>query len=128
MDHAQYLLLMAACVAVTLPLEFVLGVRVYRSPRRLLMALTPTFVVFTAWDLVGIVRGHWSYAPAFVTGIAVGSVPLEELVFFAVIPVCALLTYESVGKIQLLRRGTGTLRFRWPDGLVRERAETSRDA
>jgi lycopene cyclase domain-containing protein len=106
----------------------VLGVRVYRSPRRLLIALAPTFVVFTAWDLVGILRGHWSYAPAFVSGLAVGPVPLEELVFFAVIPICALLTYEAVGKVARLRTGSGRLRFRWPDGLVRERAEPDRDA
>lgn len=120
MSHYQYLLLMGLCVAVTLPLEFVLGVRVYRSPRRLLAALAPVFVVFAAWDLVGIATGNWSYAARFVTGLRLGPIPIEELVFFAVIPLCSLLAYEAVGKVGALARAKGRLRFRWPDGLVRE--------
>jgi len=101
-DRWQYLALMALCVILTLPLEFVLRARVYRRPLRLLPALLPTVVVFTIWDVVGILRGHWTYSPRFTTGIHLGVMPLEELVFFIVIPICGLLTYEAVGDV--LRR------------------------
>lgn len=101
-DRWQYLALMAACLVLTLPLEFVLRARVYRRPLRLLLALIPTIVVFVIWDIVGIVRDHWSYSPKFTTGIMLGVMPLEELVFFIVIPICGLLTYEAVGDV--LRR------------------------
>lgn len=101
-DRWQYLALMAACLVLTLPLEFVLRARVYRRPLRLLLALIPTIVVFVIWDVVGILRGHWSYSPKFTTGIMLGVMPLEELVFFIVIPICGLLTYEAVGDV--LRR------------------------
>jgi lycopene cyclase domain-containing protein len=99
-DRYQYLLLMAGCVLLTLPLEFVFRARVYRRPRRLLAALLPVVALFVVWDVVGIVRGHWWYSEAYTTGILLPfSVPLEELVFFVVIPVCGLLTYESVGTV-----------------------------
>jgi lycopene cyclase domain-containing protein len=99
-DRYQYLLLMAGCLLVTLPLEFVLRARVYRRPRRLLYALLPVLVVFVVWDVVGIVRGHWSYSDRYTTGILLPlDVPLEELVFFVVIPLCGLLTYEAVGTV-----------------------------
>jgi lycopene cyclase domain-containing protein len=101
-DRWQYLALMALCVILTLPLEFVLRARVYRRPLRLLPALLPTVVVFTIWDVVGILRGHWTYSPLFTTDIRLGVMPLEELVFFIVIPICGLLTYEAVGDV--LRR------------------------
>ena len=101
-DRWQYLALMALCVILTLPLEFVLRARVYRRPLRLLLALLPTVVVFTIWDVVGILRNHWTYSPTFTTGIHLGVMPLEELVFFIVIPICGLLTYEAVGDV--LRR------------------------
>lgn len=39
--RAEYLLLLAACLAITLPLELVLGARVYRRPRALLSAVAP---------------------------------------------------------------------------------------
>lgn len=108
---------MAACLVVTLPLEFVLGARVYRRPLALLAALVPVVVVFAIWDIVGIIRGHWSYNPRFVTGIRlIFEMPLEELVFFVVIPICGLLTYEAVGRVlerlRLLREGRRTSRSR----------------
>jgi lycopene beta-cyclase len=96
MDRYQYLLLMAACAAVTLPLEFVFRARVYRRPRRLLRAMWLPVALFVVWDVVAIRRGHWDFVDRYVTGWRVpGDVPVEEVVFFLVIPVCALLTFEA---------------------------------
>ena len=105
MDRYQYLLLMAACVLITLPLEFVLRARVYRRPLRLALAIAPVLVLFIAWDILGIVRDHWGYSSEFTSGIMLGIMPLEELVFFIVIPICGLLSYEGVGYV--LRRIRG---------------------
>lgn len=99
-DRYQYLLLMAGCILITLPLEFILRARVYRQPVRLALALLPMLAVFIAWDVVGIVRGHWWYSEQYTTGILLPlDVPIEELVFFLVIPICGLLTYEAVGTV-----------------------------
>lgn len=99
----EYLLLMAACLAITLPLEFWLRARVYRRWRRLLLALLPVVAGFYLWDAWAVARGHWDFSPAHTTGVLLPlAVPLEELVFFLVIPVCGLLTYEAVGN--MLRR------------------------
>ena len=96
LDRYQYLLLLAACLAVTLPLELVLGARVWRRPRRLLFALVPTVLVFVVWDVVAIARDHWTYE-----GMRLPSRgnPVEELAFFLVIPICGLLTLEAVRSI-----------------------------
>ncbi|WP_432559543.1 lycopene cyclase domain-containing protein [Granulicoccus sp. GXG6511] len=105
MDRYQYLLLMAGCVLITLPLEFLFKARVYRRWRLLLLSLLPVVALFSLWDLLGIVRDHWTYNPRFITGIHLGPMPLEELVFFLVIPVCGLLTYEAVGTVLTWLRG-----------------------
>ncbi len=123
MDQMQYLTLMAACLVITLPLELLLGARVYRRPGRVAAAMLPMLLIFVTWDVVGIVRDHWTYNQRFVTGLSLGVLPLEELVFFLVIPLCGLLTYEAVGRMFNLARGRGPIRFRWPDGLVRDRGE-----
>ena len=115
--HLEYLALMAACLLITLPLEIVLGARVYRRFRLVVLAVLPVVLIFSVWDVVGIVREHWDYNPASVTGIQlVFGMPLEELVFFVVIPVCGLLTYEAVG--QVLARGR----------LLRDRRRARREA
>jgi lycopene beta-cyclase len=100
LNRYQYLLLMAACLLVTLPLELVFGARVWRNPRRLLLALAPTVLLFVLWDAAAIARGHWSFNPDYVTGRQLpGNLPVEELAFFFVIPICGLLTLEAVRNI-----------------------------
>ena len=107
MDRYQYLLLMGGCLLITLPLELVFGARVWRRPRRLLAALWLPVVLFTLWDVVAIGRDHWSYSPRFTTGwLLPFSFPVEELVFFVVIPICGLLTLEAVRSL-LGRWGRG---------------------
>lgn len=96
MDRYQYLLIMAACAAITLPLEFVFRARVYRRPRRLVRALWLPLALFVVWDIVAIARGHWTFDERWVTGWRLpGNIPVEEVAFFIVIPVCALLTFEA---------------------------------
>ncbi len=117
---------MAACLLVTLPLEFVFGARVYRRVGALLFAVVPVVLVFSVWDVIGIVAGHWSYNPRFVTGIRLMfEMPLEELTFFIVIPICGLLTYEAVGHV--MRRVRRLRRTPQPSGRPLD-AEAPRDA
>jgi len=100
-DRYQYLILMGLCVLGTLPLELVLGARVYRQPRRLFLAMLVPLCVFVVWDVLAISWGHWTYTPRYVSGWDLpGSLPVEELVFFLVIPVCGLLTLETVRKLR----------------------------
>ena len=99
LGRATYLVLMAACLAVTLPLELVLKAGVYRRPRRWLAALLPVFCAFNLWDWVAIRRGHWTYSARYTTGVELLGLPLEELVFFLVVPTCALLTYQAVARL-----------------------------
>ena len=99
MDRWQYLIVLAACLAITAPLEW-LGSGVYRHAWRAAGAVLPVAVVFTAWDAVAIAGNVWTYNPRYVSGIEIpGSIPIEELLFFLVIPLCGLLTYTAVDGI-----------------------------
>lgn len=97
MDRWQYAMVLAGCVALTLPLELLVGARVYRRPARLAAALAPVVAVFVAWDVVAARRGHWWWSADLITGARLLGVPLEEWLFFLVVPVCAVLTYEALG-------------------------------
>lgn len=100
LDQYQYLLLMAACLAITLPLEFLFGARVWRRPRRLVAAMWFPVLAFVVWDVIAIARDHWTYNERYVTGVELPfNLPIEELVFFIVIPICSLLTFEAVRRI-----------------------------
>lgn len=104
-DRYQYLLLMLGCFVLTLPLELVIGARVWRRPGRLAAAVLPVTAAFVVWDLVAIDRGHWQFAERYTTGwLLPGGLPVEELAFFVTIPICGLLTYEAVGILWPSRR------------------------
>jgi lycopene cyclase domain-containing protein len=99
--HLSYVAVLAFCVLGTLPLELWLGVRVYRQWRRLLLTLLPVVAVFVAWDLYAISAGHWTFDEEQTTGVVLpGSLPLDELLFFVVVPTCALLSVEAVRKVR----------------------------
>ncbi len=108
MRHWTYLLLLLACLGATVPLEWVFHLRVLRRPATLIAALAPGFVIFLAWDLYAIHRHQWSYDPRRIIGVHLpGGVPLEEALFFVIIPVCAVLTFEAVKRRQAARVPAG---------------------
>jgi lycopene cyclase domain-containing protein len=112
-DRFQYLLVLGASVVGTLPLEILFDARVWRRPRRLALALAPALAVFGVWDLWASARGTWGFSDRYTLGVELpGGMVVEEIGFFVVVPVCALLTFEAV-------RNLRTGRVRWPVTLVR---------
>lgn len=116
MERGEYLVVMGLCLLITLPLELLLGARVWRRPRRLLVAMAPLVVAYSIWDIAMIATGSWSYSEDKLTGILLPfEMPLEELVFFIVVPICGLLTLEAVGNVLT---ALGRLRAGEPVGRV----------
>lgn len=99
MDRWHYLLVLAACLAITLPLELFLGVRVYRRLPLVVKTLVPVVVIFVAWDLLAYTSGHWWFDDRYILGPRLFGLPLEEWLFFLVVPLCALLAYEAVNTV-----------------------------
>ncbi len=96
-DRYQYLLLMGACLALTAPLEWLYGARVWRDPRRLARTLAVPAAVFAVWDVLAIRAGVWDFNPRYVTGwLLPFELPVEEAAFFLTIPICAILAHEAV--------------------------------
>jgi lycopene cyclase domain-containing protein len=78
-------------------LEFAFKIRVLRRPRLLFMAILPVSIVFLAWDAFAIQQEHWTFDSDQILGI-IGplNIPLEEYLFFIIIPIAAVLTLEGV--------------------------------
>jgi lycopene cyclase domain-containing protein len=101
--HLSYLAILFACLLCVAPLAVVVRRAVLGHPLRLGATLLVTFVVFTAWDLYAIHAHQWRYAPATTTGLLLpGRLPIEEALFFVVIPLCIILTFETTRRV--LRR------------------------
>jgi lycopene cyclase domain-containing protein len=95
-ERYQYLSLMTLCLLGTLFLEFRFDARIWRRPKELVLALLVPFAVFNFVNEVAVWRKLWWYSDRFTTGIRLPrNYPIEEVVFFIAIPICALLTFEA---------------------------------
>ena len=82
-------------------LEIVFKVRVLRRFPRLLKSLLPSAILFLGWDAYAIAHHHWHFDFHQMLGI-VGpfNIPLEEYLFFIIIPIAAIMTLEGVRKVR----------------------------
>ena len=95
--HFAYLGVLVFTLIGTVWLEVFLRARVYSKLLRLTLTVLPVVVVFVMWDLYAISVGHWTFDPQRTTGVVfAGGLPLDEVLFFVVIPIAAILTLEAV--------------------------------
>jgi lycopene cyclase domain-containing protein len=105
MRSFQYLIVLGLCLVVTLPLELVLGARVWRQPRRLAKAVLPPLALFLVWDVWAAATDQWRFSPSLTTDLRLPyGVPVDEVLFFVVVPICGLLTLEAVRSLSRRRQ------------------------
>ena len=106
MTHLTYLAVLVLILLGSGWLEVVLRTRVYRRWRRLLLTVIPVAVVFCAWDLYAIAAGQWTFDPDRITGAVLpGGLPLDEALFFVVVPIASILSLEAVRSARRLPVG-----------------------
>jgi lycopene cyclase domain-containing protein len=82
-------------------LEFALRTRVFKRPRRLLLTVLPVTLPFLVWDAYAISQGHWWFDTDRILGVYLpGEIPLDDLLFFIVIPIASILTLEAVRSVR----------------------------
>lgn len=82
-------------------LEVALKVRVVKRFKRVILSILPTALVFLIWDAYAIHSGHWYFDATQILGIfGPFGIPLEELIFFIVVPLAAILTIEAVRTVK----------------------------
>lgn len=101
MGRFSYVAILAFVLVGCLWLEVALRTRVLRRWRRLVLTVVPVVVVFFAWDAYAVSEGHWSFDAGRLLGVSLpAGVPLDEVLFFAVIPLAAILTLEAVRSVK----------------------------
>ncbi|MDD4108188.1 MAG: lycopene cyclase domain-containing protein [Prolixibacteraceae bacterium] len=103
-----YLLIIIGSLSVPLLYSFEKQVQYYKKMKYLLPAILFTGTIFIIWDLRFESLGIWSFNPDYVTGIYILNLPVEEWLFFLVIPYCFVFIYEII-KIKLPDSGKADL-------------------
>ena len=78
-------------------LEFYFKIGVFRRIKRAAISILPISLFFLIWDAYAIKRGHWCFDRDQILGIyGPLNIPLEEYLFFIVVPLAAIFTLEAV--------------------------------
>jgi len=93
---SKYTLVLLFSIFLPLLLSFYPALRFWRNLKALVFSLTLITIIFGAWDIFAVWRRHWYFDPAGICGYKVINLPLEEWLFFLVIPFCCIFTWEAL--------------------------------
>ena len=77
-------------------LSFWPPLRLWKNFKALVLSILCVLLIFGLWDIFAVFRGHWSFGLGAVFGIRLINLPLEEVLFFIVIPFCCIFTWEAL--------------------------------
>lgn len=101
MRELTYVAMLVFVLVATLPLELLLGIRVYARARRLALVVLCAGVPFLLWDVAATHAGHWRFDTTQTVGVVLpGGLPLEEWMFFLVVPLASVMTLEAVRAVR----------------------------
>ncbi|MEO8768498.1 MAG: lycopene cyclase domain-containing protein [Ferruginibacter sp.] len=95
-SHYTYFLILIASLAGPLALSFDKKVAFYKKWKYIFPAMLLPAAFYIVWDIYFTSKNVWSFNTAYITGIKIANLPVEEVLFFFIVPYCCLFIYECV--------------------------------
>lgn len=93
-NNFTYLIVLAASVLVPFILSFDKNVQYYKSLKYIMPAIVLTAILFWIWDIRFTAAKVWCFNPEYTIGTSIKGMPIEEWLFFIIIPYSCVFIYE----------------------------------
>jgi lycopene cyclase domain-containing protein len=94
--HYTYFLILASALTGPLLLSFDKKVGFYKKWKYVFLAMILPAIFYIVWDIYFTSIGVWSFNENYITGATLFNLPIEEVLFFFVVPYCCLFIYECI--------------------------------
>jgi lycopene cyclase domain-containing protein len=94
--HYTYFLILAVSLAGPLALSFDKKVAFYKNWKYLFPAMIIPALLYIVWDFYFISKGVWGFNEEYITGIKLYNLPIEEMLFFFIVPYCCVFIYACI--------------------------------
>lgn len=93
-----YLIILGLFLVISLFFEHKFKLRLYQSQLERFLIPLFFFIVGTAWDTFAVYNGHWYFNLKNLSGVKIGLLPLEEYLFFLIVPYGIITFYKVLQK------------------------------
>lgn len=95
-SHYTYFFILAASVAGPIALSFDKKVAFYKKWKYLFLPVFIPALLYIVWDVYFTSQGVWRFNTDYITGKKFFNLPVEEVLFFFVVPYCCIFIYECI--------------------------------
>jgi len=91
-----YFYLLLGSISIPLILSFEKSLSFYKKWRYLFPAIIIVSIIFIIWDIFFTINGIWGFNDRYITGLKIFSLPIEEILFFILIPYASIFGFCSI--------------------------------
>ncbi|MEK7219341.1 MAG: lycopene cyclase domain-containing protein [Patescibacteria group bacterium] len=94
----EYLLILGFFLVAGLFTKWKFKIQLYQSWKGRIVIPLIFFLIGFIWDYFAISHGHWTYLGPGVIGTKIGLIPIEDYLFFLILPFFGLTFYKLLDK------------------------------
>ena len=94
LKNFSYLLINLFIILGPLILSFEKGLYFWGKIKYVIFAILASNLIFITWDAIATYLGHWNFSGDHITGLHLGNLPIEEVLFFFTANYATLFMYE----------------------------------
>ena len=100
MEHLHYSYVLIFISICAIGVNFGFKLRFSKKLKLFLLADALILVIYLIWDFWAVSKGSWFFDPDQILGVMLlGKLPIEEVLFFIIVPLMTVLTYLALTKL-----------------------------